>query len=227
MFYMRQTPRFILYIRHRTLSIHTPSIYPHKSPATLYNKSFTKFAYSPIDPHKNPIYPHQICSIFAKTLQHTATHCNTLHHTATHCSTLQHTATHCTTLYHTASHCNTLQHTATHCTTLHHTAPHSTTLHHTVTHCDTCVYIGKTDKKVAAEPAAKKPQRDHTIHDVEGQDGAVSFSLSLSVSLSLFLSLYSFPQIDVWTYECSAACCRELQWFAPFTMSRAKMVHSL
>jgi len=104
MFYMCQTPRFILYIRHRTLSIHTPSIYPHKSPATLYNKSFTKYAYSPIDPHKNPIYPHQICSIFAKTLQHTATHCNTLHHTATHCTALHHTATHCNTLHRTATH---------------------------------------------------------------------------------------------------------------------------
>ena len=131
MFYMRQTPRFILYIRHRTLSIHTPSIYPHRSPATLYNKSFTKFAYSPIDPHKNPIYPHQICSIFAKTLQHyTATvHCNSTlqHYTATvHCNTtLQHYTrqvmrgstlkrranwSRCNTLHHTATQCNTQQH---------------------------------------------------------------------------------------------------------------------
>jgi len=30
----------------------------------------------------------------ARSLNHTATHCNTLQHTATHCNTLQHTATH-------------------------------------------------------------------------------------------------------------------------------------
>jgi len=131
-------------------------------------------------------------------------------HTATHYSTVQHTATHCNSLQHTAPHCNSLQHMCVHkkgrqesgrgtsCqeastrsqykTTLQHTATHCNTLHHTATHSDTCVYIGKTDKKAAAEPAAKKPQRDHTIHDVEGQDGAVSFSPSLSLSLSLSLS---------------------------------------
>jgi len=64
----------------------------------------------------------RIKSVLARTLRHTATHCNTLQHTATHCNTLQHTATYCNILEHTATHCSTLQHTSTHCSTLQHTA---------------------------------------------------------------------------------------------------------
>jgi len=95
----------------------------------------------------------------ARSLSHTATHCNTLQHTAIHCdtllhtTTLQHTATrnmlqrttslqhtarvHSPDLYptlqHTATHCSTLQHTATHCNTLQHTAIHD----YTAPHCTT------------------------------------------------------------------------------------------
>jgi len=72
--------------------------------------------------------------VWARVLQHTATHCNTLQHTATrrniaslshiarfllYCNTLQHTATHCNTLQHRfslmrRSISSLLQHTATH-----------------------------------------------------------------------------------------------------------------
>jgi len=102
----------------------------------------------------------------ARTLQHTATHCNCCNtmvyhtkvhphaHSAHHClptiQSLQHTARYCNTLQHNATHCNALHRTATHCNTLQHTdvpfsftaadsataTTHCNALQHTATHCN-------------------------------------------------------------------------------------------